>query len=405
MASYGGQASDGMRAARHAKARQIEIEDAELRKRKLADSLKVSNIENKFSAHYDAVEQEIKASTVGLVTIDQMKQTQERAMMEREKLLAKKEKEAKKEEKEKLKAKEKAKAKEAKKLKALSFDPDEEEDFDDEDDDKSNDKMNKSKDDDTSPEIKKRRFGMNPDVDTAFLPDRDRDEEENIMREKLRQQWEEKQKSTKEEEVEITYSYWDGSGHRKTINMKKGNSIYQFLCKVLDSIRSEFPELKIVSGDQLMYVKEDLIIPQTNTFYDFIVSRARGKSGPLFNFDAHDDVRIVSDATIEKDESHAGKVILRSWYERNKHIFPASRWEPYDPTKTYSSYSTSGDSEKLDFARAGKTNEFTVGGDGEEETGSVLLNLAKGVAAGCRGQCKCSKSIVCEMHYQAKNYR
>jgi len=64
MASYGGQASDGMRAARHAKARQIEIEDAELRKRKLADSLKVSNIENKFSTHYDAVEQEIKASTV-----------------------------------------------------------------------------------------------------------------------------------------------------------------------------------------------------------------------------------------------------------------------------------------------------------------------------------------------------
>jgi len=88
MASYGGQASDGMRAARHAKARQIEIEDSELKKRKLADSLKVSNIENKFSAHYDAVEQQIKASTVGLVTIDQMKQTQERALMEREKFLA-----------------------------------------------------------------------------------------------------------------------------------------------------------------------------------------------------------------------------------------------------------------------------------------------------------------------------
>ena len=65
MASYGGQASDGMRAARHAKARQIEIEDAELRKKKIADSLKL-NIENKFSAHYDAVEMEIKASTVGI---------------------------------------------------------------------------------------------------------------------------------------------------------------------------------------------------------------------------------------------------------------------------------------------------------------------------------------------------
>merc|ERR1712072_1165977 len=83
-----------------------------------------SNIENKFSTHYDAVEQEIKASTVGLVTVDQMKQTQERALMEREKLLAKKDKEARKEEKDKRKAKEAAKAKEAKKLKALSFDPD-----------------------------------------------------------------------------------------------------------------------------------------------------------------------------------------------------------------------------------------------------------------------------------------
>jgi len=395
MASYGGQASDGMRAARHAKARQIEIEDAELRKRKLADSLKVSNIENKFSTHYDAVEQEIKASTVGLVTIDQMKQTQERALMEREKMLAKKERDAKKEERDKIKAKEKAKAKEAKKLKALSFDP-EEEDDDDEDPSETND--------DSSPEFKKRRFGMNPEVDTAFLPDRDRDEEENIMREKLRIQWEERQKSIKEEEVEITYSYWDGSGHRKNITMKKGNSIYQFLCKVLDSIRSEFPELKTVSGDQLMYVKEDLIIPQTNTFYDFIVSRARGKSGPLFNFDAHDDVRLVSDATVEKDESHAGKVILRSWYERNKHIFPASRWEPYDPTKNYSNNTVGDTADKLDFTRTTKNNEFSVG-EGEDEAGNVLRNLAKGASVGCRGQCKCSKSIVCEMHYQAKNYR
>lgn len=26
-----------------------------------------------------------------------------------------------------------------------------------------------------------------------------------------------------------------------------------------------------------------------------------------------------------------GKVVERRWYERNKHIFPASRWELYDP--------------------------------------------------------------------------
>lgn len=66
---------------------------------------------------------------------------------------------------------------------------------------------------------------------------------------------------------------------------------------------------------------------QHYTFYDFIINKARGKSGPLFNFDVHDDVRLLADATKEKDESHAGKVVERSYYQRNKHIFPASRWE------------------------------------------------------------------------------
>jgi hypothetical protein len=70
-----------------------------------------------------------------------------------------------------------------------------------------------------------------------------------------------------------------------------------------------------------------LNVLQHYTFYDFIVSKARGKSGPLFNFDVHDDVRLLADATKEKDESHAGKVVERNYYQRNKHIFPASRWE------------------------------------------------------------------------------
>jgi protein FAM50 len=29
------------------------------------------------------------------------------------------------------------------------------------------------------------------------------------------------------------------------------------------------------------------------------------------------------------------KVVDRRWYERNKHIFPASVWEDYDPGKDY----------------------------------------------------------------------
>lgn len=112
-------------------------------------------------------------------------------------------------------------------------------------------------------------------------------------------------------------------------------------------LRKEFNELRAITADQLMYVKEDLIIPHHYTFYDFIVTKARGKSGPLFSFDVHDDIRLVSDATVEKDESHAGKVLLRSWYERNKHIFPASRWEPYDPEKNYEKYTISDKCKKV----------------------------------------------------------
>jgi protein FAM50 len=134
------------------------------------------------------------------------------------------------------------------------------------------------------------------------------------FREKLRQEWVEQQEKLKNEDIEIVYSYWDGSGHRRNITLKKGNSIQQFLYRALDSLRKEnqFNELKIISVDQLMYVKEDIILPHHYTFYDLIVTKARGKSGPLFIFDCHDDIRIQNDASIEKEESHAGKVVLRS---------------------------------------------------------------------------------------------
>ncbi len=44
------------------------------------------------------------------------------------------------------------------------------------------------------------------------------------------------------------------------------------------SLLSDFTELRTVTADQLMYVKEDLILPQTNTFYDFIVTKVRVSS-------------------------------------------------------------------------------------------------------------------------------
>ncbi|KAL5007924.1 hypothetical protein ScPMuIL_013505 [Solemya velum] len=332
MAHYKGAASEAGRAINLMKKRQKEQQELEAKKKKIEDELKIGSIQNKFATHYDAVEQQLKNKTIGLVTLDEMRAKQEDVVRRREAQLAKKDTEARLMEK----RKQEKKKKEKMKIAALSFAfDDDEEEGEDEDED-----GEESEEEDILFQGK-RRFGKNPDVDTSFLPDRDREEEENRIREHLRQEWESKQETVKNEEIDVTYSYWDGSGHRRQVRMKKGNSIQQFLQKCLECLRREFNDLKAVTVDQLMYVKEDLIIPHHNSFYDFIVTKARGKSGPLFSFDVHEDVRFISDARVEKDESHAGKVCLRGWYERNKHIFPASRWEPYDPEKSWDNYTVS----------------------------------------------------------------
>lgn len=183
----------------------------------------------------------------------------------------------------------------------------------------------------------------NPDVDTSFLPDRERQTKVKLERQRLRTEWIHAQTRIKTEKLEITYSYWDGSGHRRTVQCLKGDSIASFLELVRKDLAREFREMQNVTSDALLYVKEDLIIPQDISFYDLIVTKARGKSGPLFNFDVHDDVRMGAiDSRVEKDESHPGKIVERRWYERNKHIFPASRWEIFDPAKDYGRYTIHG---------------------------------------------------------------
>jgi len=141
----------------------------------------------------------------------------------------------------------------------------------------------------------------------------------------------------------VTYSYWDGTGHRRVVRVSKGCTIAEFLNECRKNLEKEFVEMRGVSVDNLMYIKEDLILPHHVTFHDLIKSKARGKSGPLFHFDVHEDIRFVTDVRVEKDESHAGKIVDRRWYDRNRHIFPASRWELFDVNKTYEKYTIHGD--------------------------------------------------------------
>ena len=195
---------------------------------------------------------------------------------------------------------------------------------------------------------KKPKLGKNPSIDTSFLPDKEREEAEQKRREVLAEAYMKEQDAIKAELVEVHYSFHtltpqkDGrKGQRHSVNVPKGFTIEQFLNKCREQVR----EIRACSADQLIYVKEDLILPSNISFYDLIKSKARGKSGPLFHFDVHDDVRIggaVNDVRIEKDESHPGKVMEKALYNRNKDKFPYSRFEVYDPTKTYESYSTHG---------------------------------------------------------------
>ncbi|XP_062952128.1 protein FAM50B [Cynocephalus volans] len=319
MAQYKGTMREASRAMHLIKKREKEKEQMAVLKQRITDETVIkSKVDKKFSAHYDSVEVELKSSTVGLVTLNDMKAKQEALLREREKQLAKQE------QLELLQDKERQRE-QKRKISCLSFTLT---DHDEEGDEAGADEASKSK----------RNLGKNPDVDTSFLPDRDREEEEKLLREELRKEWEAKREKVKGEEMDVTFSYWDGSGHRRTVRMTKGSTVQQFLKRALQALRQDFRELRSASVEQLMYIKEDLILPHYHTFYDFIVAKARGKSGPLFSFDVHEDVRLLNDATMEKDESHAGKVVLRSWYEKNKHIFPASRWEPYDPEKKWDRY-------------------------------------------------------------------
>ncbi|KAF9194967.1 hypothetical protein BGZ50_005433 [Haplosporangium sp. Z 11] len=337
-----GTSQEGARHQKLEKQREKMMSEFEQQRAQIAKDNEVRVSKDKFVAQHDNVEEALKKSTIGLVNLQEFRKV-------RQELEELKKREAAKTNQIQNKV---VKKKTKKTISKLSFADDEEEEETQEDQDvkstkkrggsqdneDQNGKDNNSNGKSSPPASKKSKFGKDPNIDTSFLPDREREEEERRVREELRQEWLRKQEEIKKETIQITYSYWDGSGHRKEVECKKGDTIAQFL----EKCRQQFQQLRGVSIDNMMYVKEDLIIPHHYTFYDFIINKARGKSGPLFSFDVHEDIRLTNDANVEKDESHAGKVVERSYYERNKHIFPLSRFEIYDPEKDYGKYSIKG---------------------------------------------------------------
>lgn len=167
-----------------------------------------------------------------------------------------------------------------------------------------------------------RIVGKDPTVDSSFLPDRAREHEEGKLRELLALQWEEEQKRVRMEPMVVTFSFWDGKGHRRAQRCLKGATVGEFLAQIKGGIE----EIQDVSTSNLLFIKEDMIIPHHFTFHELITTQARGRTGgALFVFES------LVDEDRDKLDSHTAKVCERRWYDQNRHIFPASRWAIYEP--------------------------------------------------------------------------
>ncbi|KAF8406571.1 hypothetical protein HHK36_008659 [Tetracentron sinense] len=334
---YVGTAQDAVRIRRLEKQREVERKKIQELKNKSASAGGQTGLLQFGSGTSEILETAFKKETVGLVTREQYveKRVNIRNKIEEEE----KEKLQKLQQEEEEFQLQKRKKRKIKVNPRLSFAEDIEEGSDDDDEKQKSQELQR---------FGNGKLGKDPTVETSFLPDSEREAEEQAERERLRKQWLREQEQIRNEPLQITYSYWDGTGHRRCIwfsilQVRKGDAIGDFLRSVQQQLAPEFREIRTTSVENLLYVKEDLIIPHQHSFYELIINKARGKSGPLFHFDVHEDVRTIADATIEKDESHAGKVVERHWYEKNKHIFPASRWEIYDQTKKWERYTIHGD--------------------------------------------------------------
>lgn len=176
------------------------------------------------------------------------------------------------------------------------------------------------------------KMGKNPNADTSFLHDANREKQLEDKKRQLVEEYKRTEAERKKEPMEITYSYWDGSGHRRSTTMTKGSTVLQFLRKARDELAEDFAELRVATAEDLVFVKEDLILPGSITFYELARDEVRGKTGAaLFKFKVSDgNITGKHDIRAKRKEGHAAKIVKREWYDKHKHVFPQSKWEKFD---------------------------------------------------------------------------
>ncbi|TGJ83616.1 hypothetical protein E0Z10_g5155 [Xylaria hypoxylon] len=194
---------------------------------------------------------------------------------------------------------------------------------------------------------------------------------EAAERETLRREFLARQERVKATEIAIPFVFYDGSNiPGGTVRVKKGDFVWQFL----DKSRRVGADLGVgekanarrewarVGVDDLMMVRGNVIIPHHYDFLFFIMNKTLGPNGTiLFKYDAEasrsrPEQSIPSDDEVPPihipisaantqtpveslegafDDPTMTKAVDRRWYERNKHIYPASMWQDFDPEKDY----------------------------------------------------------------------
>lgn len=277
MAQSKGTMREAGRAMHLRKKREKQKEQMAVLKRRIAEeTLTKSTVGKKFSAHCDALEAELQSSTVGLVTLNDMKAKQEALVRERERQLARRE------QLEARRGRERRRQRQRQRQTcSWSFALDERDEAPEgaaAAEEQSRPSQAASK--------RRRPLGKNPDVG-----------------------------ATARRRTTGCGRSCGGNGRRSARRWRARSAagtaprevtVQPFLRKALQGLRGDLRELRAASVQQLVFIKEDLLLPHYHAFHDLIVTKARGKSRPLFSFHVHDDVRLPSDATTQKDESHAG---------------------------------------------------------------------------------------------------
>ncbi|KAI0837884.1 XAP5-domain-containing protein [Hypoxylon sp. FL0890] len=193
---------------------------------------------------------------------------------------------------------------------------------------------------------------------------------EAAEREALRREFLARQEAVKVTEIAIPFVFYDGTDiPGGIVRVKKGDFVWVFL----DKSRKVGADLGVgekanarrewarVGVDDLMMVRGNIIIPHHYDFMFFIMNKAIGPAGKLL-FDYLAEVPKPASSKGTDDEPTGSsyqpikssrtqqdihdlegasndptftKVVDRRWYERNKHIYPASVWQEFDPEKDY----------------------------------------------------------------------